>query len=209
MKTKDIKEATTNHYDKHAIFRIQSRYGYQFVRLMTPEDAATADWNSRRWENRNKGKQGFITVISVAAVDAAGQRHEYNDFDFKCHGFVDVYGSQVTSSKKTLIFETMPVNQIICCVNQHCSIVDYHNNLTAHRAEAAASSARERARVAKEKADHEERVTEINGGMKRFFKTEFTSVFDRYDGKNVEISSARLYILLQAAEAAKAAGLVK
>lgn len=210
MKTKDITKATEpgNHYDSVAIFRVQQSFGLKMVRLATAEERA-AGYANDHWSNRNAGKTGFITVVEVEMVDMNGQTPTYNDFNFIATAFVDNNKARVTNDKRELAVETLPVSQIVCQLNDSESIVDWFNALTARREEEAQERKIRQARQERDKVAHEERAIEIRKRLETSFSLGHMGISPRYDRQNVEISSATLLELIKAAEAAKAAGLVK
>lgn len=210
MKTKDITKATEpgNHYDSVAIFRVQQSFGLKMVRLATAEERA-AGYANDRWSNRNAGKSGFITVVEIEMINVDGERPGWNDFNFIATAFVDSRKARVTSDKRDLAVETLPVNQIVCQLNDSESIIDWYNALTARREEEAQEREIRQARQERAEAEHNQRVVEIRKRLETSFSIGYLGISPRYDRTNVEISSATLLELVKAAEAAKAAGLIK
>ncbi len=210
MKTKDITKATEpgNHYDSVAIFRVQQSFGLKMVRLATAEERA-AGYANDRWSNKNSGKAGFVTVVEVDIIDVNGNRPGYNDFNFIATTFIDSYKARVTSDRRDLAVQTLPVSQIVCQLNDSESIIDWYNALTTRREEEAQEREIRQARQERDKVAHEERVVEIRKRLEASFNLGYLTISPRYDDRNVQISSATLLELIKAAEAAKAAGLTK
>lgn len=210
MKTKDITKATEpgNHYDSVAIFRVQRSFGLKMVRLATAEERA-AGYRNERWSNRNAGKSGFITVVEIEIVDMNGERPTYNDFNFIATAFIDSHKHRVTSDRRDLAVETLPVSQIVCQLNDSESIIDWYNALTTRREEEAQEREIRQARQERDTVEHETRVAEIRQRMEASFNGNYLSISPRYDRHSVEISSVTLLELITLAQAAKAAGLIK
>jgi hypothetical protein len=208
MKSKEITTATQvgNHYDDVAIFRVKDRFGFKMVRLMTETEIKNRD-RMMNYSHRNINKAGFVSVVEVVAVDAVGEKQQWNDFNFICAAVIDNF-THPSHTYRQLDSETLPINQFMCHLNSTQSIVDFvnvKNDIDRGSAEANKVAA---ARQAAEEAAHAERVTEIQQRVTGFFDGDHVAIYDNYKYESVKISSVRLLELVKAAEAAKNAGLI-
>lgn len=208
MKSKDIKTATQvgNHHDDVAIFHVQDRFGFKMVRLMTETEIKNRD-SMMNHNHRNFGKTGFVSVVELVAVNAAGEKQQWRDFDFICAAVVDEF-THPSHTFRQINTQTLPINQVMRHLNSSQRIVDVFNDMTDNQRVFAEEAKVDKARQAVEAEEHDARVTECQQRVKAFFNVDFSGVCDVYDRREVKISSLRLVELVRAAEAAKAAGLV-
>lgn len=204
MKTKEIQQATQDTHDGHAIFRIKSRWGSNYARLLTDAELPTVKWNLPN-DYRNIGKPGFVAVVRVVPVDAEGKPQGYEDWTFECAAVIDIVTGGEQPNKIT---EVIPVGHVLAHINDRGSAVDYFNTLNEIRGEANRKAKIEATNRALAREAHEARVAEIRTRAKTYFNSACV-VSDRHDGARIDISSDHLLELIVAAEAAKAAGLVK